>query len=731
MIWPSGYTILYFLISLGISVFIGFWAYRNHIPQIKPFLRFLLISLRALTILWILLLIVRPFMDFRVVRKEKPNLAFLLDASQSMRFGNGKARIEVLRELMHSPAIQKIRNTSKGFVFQFADTVHSFPLNQWNEHFLSANGMATDIASALSTVEKFAEEGKPFRAILLFSDGVHNIGKDPLRVAEEMHTPVYTIPVGKGDSGKDIRIVEVGMPDRIYENMEISFPVTVSSTGFLGEKAQLFLRVLSAPKQGLTVVDTLHFSLPEDEMERTLTVRFRPNWGSGKYRLRVEIPPFPEEQIKENNIRDLICHVEKSRIRVVLFANAPDPSIGAIRRILEADSEVVFNSKIWQTGSRFYEENFSPLQWDSIDVVILFQLPSVEFPELLWQELIKGIVNFHKPFLFVAGKPVDIKKLKSLSERLPGDLLFSIEKKSLSPFLTSEGEAHPLMGMAFQEGSLTPKEIWNHLPPLDSYLTQIDLKPEARILLEGETPMARMGNPGSSIRFPLLVLFQRKNERSIFVFGEGLYRWDLSPWGIGKTNSAWGGFLSNAMRWLARGSPSRPVQFMSKLSSVSAGERVQWIVQVLDEMARPLPNAEVRLHFSSQIPELVLEQTSGGLYQGQNYFTNPGPVQVIAEAQFHGRILGRDTLECEVMPFTPEMSRSTPNPGLLREISRITAGRCFSPDSLDQIFSAIDLSPEQITEKKVFNLLHSLWMFLLILLSLAVEWFVRKRVGMM
>jgi|GEM_PF-1491095 len=730
MIWPSGYTILFFLISLGIGVFIGFWTYRKTIPQVNPFVRFCLFLLRALTLTCLLLLILRPFADFRVTRKKKPNLAFLLDTSQSMRFGNGKSRMEELQELMKSPTIKKIRKQSESFVFLFSDTVRSFPLNQWDENAPSANGIATDIASALATVEKFDEE-TPFRAVLLFSDGAHNVGRDPLRVAEEMHCPVHTIALGKRHSEKDIRLTEVGMPERVYENVEVSIPVAVTATGFAGKKAELRLLVLSAPNPGPPIVDTLHFSLPEDEMETPLIFHFSPNRGEGKYRLRVEIPPFPEERIKENNAREVVCHVEKSRIRVVLFADAPDPSVGTIRRILEADSEIVCIPKIWQTGSRFYESNFSPLQWDSVDVVILFQLPSVEFPEFIWKEVIRGIGNYKKPFLFLAGKPLDMKKLNSLAERLPGNLIFSSEKKSLNPLLTSEGEAHPLMGMAFPEEPLVRKEIWDHLPPLDSYWEQTELKPEAIVLLEGENPMARIKDSGSPGRFPLIVALQDKNGKAIFVLGDGLYRWNLMPWGIGKTNSALVSFLSNAMRWLARISPAKPVQFVSKLSSVSAGEKVQWTVQVTDEMARPFSNAEVRLHFSSGISELTLEPSSGGIYQGQTYLTYTGPLQIIAEAQYKGKILGRDTLECQVLPFTPEMSRTAPNPELLQEISRITAGSFLAPDRLDTLLSVIDFSTERITENKVFSLLHSPWIFFLILLSLTLEWLIRKRMGMM
>lgn len=655
-------------------------------------------------------------------QKKKPHLALLVDTSQSMQLGNGKSRLEKLQECLESQILKKTLTQCEGFVFLFSDTVRYFPLNQWSKHSLNANGIATDIASALQTVEKFEKDNFSFRAVLLFSDGAHNLGKDPIRAAEKIHCPVYTIPLGKGYSGKDIRLTEVGMPERSYENVEIPIPVGVMASGFAGKKGELRLRVLSAPKLGSSVLDTVHFSLPEDEMETTLALRFRPNMGAGKYRLRVEIPPLPGEKITENNTRDLICNVEKSRIRVVLIADAPDPSIGTIRRILEADSEIVFLPKIWQTGSQFYENPFSSFQWDSIDVVILFQLPSTEFPEHIWQEVIKNINDYKKPFLFLCGRPVHMEKLKLLSGRLPGNFILSNDKKNFRPVLTSEGEAHPLMSLVFPE-HVSQKEIWDHLPPLDSYWNRIELKPGARVLLEGESSIGT--------KIPFIIAFQDKNGKAISFLGDGLYRWNLVPWGIGKTNTALVSFLSNTLRWLARISPSKPVQFVSTFSAISAGEKIQWTIQVTDEMARPFSEAEVRLRFSTQIPELTLEHTSGGLYQGQSYLSVPGPLQIIAEAQYKGKILGNDTLECELLPFTPEMSRTSPNPGLLQEISRVTSGISISPDSLHQLFSTIDLSPEQLTEKKVFSLLDSSLIFFSILLCLAVEWFIRKRVGML
>ena len=160
-------------------------------------LRFLLVTLLVFTLL-------RPEFVQHLQRTLTPEIAVLIDASDSM-----KTRDLTLTEPACQPRPMAGGQTRRQFWLPLQNkakvTVEDFAGPSTNAN--AING--TDLNAAL---ERTLRDFKNLKAVLLLSDGDWNMGKSPLGTAtryREQNIPVFTVAVGR----------DTPMPDLILENV--------------------------------------------------------------------------------------------------------------------------------------------------------------------------------------------------------------------------------------------------------------------------------------------------------------------------------------------------------------------------------------------------------------------------------------------------------------------------------------------------------------------------------
>jgi hypothetical protein len=109
---------------------------------------------------------------------------------------------------------------------------------------------------------------------------------------------------------------------------------------------------------------------------------------------------------------------------------------------------------------------------------------------------------------------------------------------------------------------------------------------------------------------------------------------------------------------------------------------------------------------------------------------------VEAEASLAGKTLGKDSTSLTVAIPYGEIDDGKPRPELLKQIAAASQGeyipiKDWNEKTLERIAAKLEsLKPSQIIEQRQTRLWSTLWPFGLILALLSVEWWMRRKWGM-
>jgi hypothetical protein len=125
-----------------------------------------------------------------------------------------------------------------------------------------------------------------------------------------------------------------------------------------------------------------------------------------------------------------------------------------------------------------------------------------------------------------------------------------------------------------------------------------------------------------------------------------------------------------------------------------------------------------------------------GEFAGEYTPVKEGAYRVEAEATLAGTALGKDRAGFSVAYPYGEADDGLPRPDLLKQIAESSQGEYFSINdwnekSLERIAAKLEKhAPSSITEQRQTKLSSTLWPFAMILALLSLEWWMRRKWGM-
>jgi len=628
---------------------------------------------------------------------------------------NGKTRGELLRELLASPDLAALQNRVHLQSFLFSS--QTIPFQPGTSDSILFRGAATDISSALQTLTDQRDQSH-LKGVLLFSDGKHNFGEDPLRIARRLSFPIFSITIGESQSRPDVILTQFLTNDITYVGNEVPVEVTLRGPGFGGR--QISVRLL---REG-EVLDQDVLTLPPEGLDSSLELHFTPQ-ESGFQKITIEVTRLAGETTHINNTGEFYLRVLKSKLKLLFLAGAPSPDLAVIKRLLLADENINLVLRTQKDGTRFYEGRFPSLaETKTVDMLILMDMPGHDLAPSIWGRIVEMIQQEHKPFLIIMGKRVENQKLRTVENFLPFRIPQKVSENVVIPRITSEGTDHPVMRV--HENWETSSEIWRQLPPLFSTWKIYRMKPGCQILMDGVyergSISALQGN------HPLILARHVGEEKSLAILGQGLSRWDLLMWGTGGSNEVLKGFMGNSVRWLVTREEEKPVRISTNKTTYQSGEEILFTAQVYDETYQAKSKALVTAVIGSS--RLQLMDVGAGRYKNSYRLFESGTYRVVVEAAFQGHHLGKDTVEFSVSSFNPEFMDTRADPELMKNLALTTQGRFGNSDSLSTMISALDVSPQPVYSIKEVELYNYPLTLMLIVLLLTLEWIVRKRKGM-
>lgn len=678
-LWTVG---LCFLLALGYAAML-YW--RNPAADFGPRTRWILAALRFVLVFLISFLLLAPVLQRQRPYIEEPLLIFLQDNSRSVS----------LRDSSYYQSQYPVE--VKDFLLRLSEhyTLRSYALGEdlrAAENF-DFSDKVTDIAAAFAGMANrynFRNVG----AVILASDGLYNRGLNPLQAIAHLPFPVYTIALGDTMPARDLLIARLQHNRISYQNNQFPLVVDLEAHQAAGKRTQL--RVL---KDGHTVFSQ-NLTFDQQQHFQSLTLYLEAvQTGMQKYTVLLEA--IENEISLENNQRDFYIEVIDGRRKVLILGDSPHPDIGAL-------SEAITRYDQYEVEVKMADDLQGGIE--NYDVVIFHQLPSA-------RPLNMEVFQRRVPRIFVLGSHTHLGKFNSLGAGL------RIQQRS-----GDFAEAYPSLNEAFKLFHLhedLPAQLmaW---PPLHTFFANFEQSPASTPLM-----LQRVGNLVTDQM--LISAVNQADQKTGFIAGEGIWRWRQHNFARSQNHDAFDALI-NAMIQYVSVVEDKGFFRVSTAGAFMENQTVLFEAELYNKAYELVNTPEVVLEISDEAGKRYPFQFGRKLnaYALHAGVFPPGAYTWQATAS-----LGAETYTQSgafaVSALQLEDLKTQADHNLLFQIARHTDAAMFYPGQWDPFLEHLaqrsDLKPILYTRKTADEAIDFRFLFFLLVILLASEWFIRKYTG--
>ncbi len=695
---------------------IGFawWLYRKTTPHLPAGLRLLLGSLRTVVLLTLIALLMGPVWHQQTTKTVPPVVALLLDTSQSMglKHEQGPDLATTHRKLF----ARLLELSPGGTVQAFTFDRDLKPLPHTLDS-LSFNGTRTNIAGALEALRE-RTKNEPLRAVILVSDGRYNTGRNPVHIAEQYPVPIFTVVAGDTSAHRDVRIYQVVTNEIVYAGTRVPIQVHLAQQGYSSQPVHLRLRTT----RGKLLTDTTLILQPPGQ-ETSARLYVEPE-TPGLLSLELSVSRLPEEITYRNNRTTLVFRVLERKKRLLLVAGAPDPTLASMRQLLSQDRDVTLTVRTQKDATSFYEGPL-PDSLTAFDAIFLIGYPGAKASTQDIQR-IRDAAEKGTPLAFFMSYTVAPRRLQLLTSVLP--VSFQRARTSFAEVFatpTEWGRTHTLLRM-----SRVSPSIWVQLPPLHYNESGFVARPGAQTVLQ-----IRMRE--TTLPDPLLAIWKEGTRRTLAFLGAGSWKWHNPPPDLAEARILWGQLVENAVRWLTAAETNKPVRVVPVSRTFDEQETIRFVGQVYDESLQPVSDATIKIEIrdaEGHVFPHIMHPLGNGQYELTTGPLPAGTYTYQAVASQQTRELGNDTGTFSVGRLSLEFRQPQADTLLLHQIALFSGGQRFYANAIDDIPRALAALPQFKPETRMVEARARLWespyVLLLLVFLLTLEWFLRKRYGL-
>jgi len=217
------------------------------------------------------------------------------------------------------------------------------------------------------------------------------------------------------------------------------------------------------------------------------------------------------------------------------------------------------------------------------------------------------------------------------------------------------------------------------------------------------------------------------------------WRWNFLAVGNRETPQHHLKLIRQAIRWLAQEPSFEQVQ-LHAIATARPGEKMVIKLRVLKDDFLPTRQAAVQLRvFPPESEPVLLSATPDqeeGDYSADYTPTREGTYRLEAEANLAGKLLGKDSASFGVAFAYGETDDGRPRPDLLKQIAEASKGEYipinqWNDQTLERIAAKLEsIAPSEIVEQRQTRLWSNFWPFGIILGLLSIEWWMRRKWGL-
>src|SRR5205809_2922420 len=722
---------LWFLLFLMVAGAGAYYAYRD-IARDKYSIG--LVALRAATFGVLAFIFLRPVLNISTVLPQESYLAVVIDNSESMKIkDDGQiSRAEQLQKQFEATNFfKRLSDKFKVRTYRFDNAAERIDRPEQ----VTFEGKRTRLESATDLLHQ--ELGTvPLAGVVLITDGADNASKqwtESLSKLEARKIPFYTVGVGSENIIREAEVVKVSALRQSLKESTAVVDVSYRSHGFSGRKATLYIRENNVLLKSEQVV------LPPDGeiAEKSIDLPVK-NEGTRLFSFSLQAQ---DDRIPENNTLDALVEIKNDHPQILYIEGEPRWEFKFLRRAIQDDPNIRLVTLLRSSQNKFYRQGI-----DKEEMLAegfpkkreeLFQYKGLIFGSIEYtfftQDQLKMVVDFVSNrgggFLMMGGRNSFVGgryQNSPIADILP--IQMSQEDRTpiigrLKLAVTDYGRTHPLMKLS-PDANANIKQ-WSELPPLNDFNKTLEAKVGGIVLARGQPEQK-----GSSE--PILLAYQRYGRGRTMAFTSGSsWRWQME---MDHEDQTYELFWKQILRWLVNTSPD-PVMISSDKDTYLPGEAIRLYAEVSNKTFDRMNNAKVIAKVTN--PDGVTESLAldwngaqEGVYQTELNASEPGIYRVEIDAAQGSENLGKNRTAFQVQDRPVEYYDALLDTRFLQSVASATGGRYYPLSKIGDV-------PEDgvyVTGETSFVEQKELWdvpfLFMLLCVTLAGEWFWRKRKGL-
>lgn len=670
--------LFYLTITILLGLAVALFQYKPWLKSDKTY--WILSILKALSIGALLLLLFNPKTNLNNSRIVKPKLCILLDNTQSVKFLNKDKTLDSVYKVLIS---NKILN--KKFELQ----TYSFGKDLKASARLDFKAPQTNLGKSLQTLNEINKDERA--AVVLISDGNQTIGSSYLYSSSRKPQAVYPIILGDTTEYIDLKIQRLNVnkyaflgnifPVEVFVNyngnQSIQTELTVHSKGSLVFRKKI---VLTAEKNSTSIAAYLKAE------------------SIGLQSYRVQIKPLKDEILTTNNRSDFGIEIVDQKIKIALISKSSHPDLGALKSILS-------NQKNYELVI-LDPDGFSKSPSD-YNIAVLYQ-PTVGF-----ESAIKAIDKYNINSFTIGGTHTDWNFLNSTQS--------NFRQEDSGQYEDFQAIVNPNF-----DGFALETIDFDNFPPLKTVFGTTQMLVPHRVLLYKSINNIKT-------KQPLLASYSKPKSRHIIMFAENLWKWRMHSYRQYKSFEKFDSYFVSVFQNLSTQKSSDRLQ-VNYESIFDGSTPIAIYAQFYGENFKFNPNAELEIEVKSVNLELPLKLPM--LLENNTYKVNlenlkPGSYSFrvrLKNKQFS--VAGR----FKILPFNIEAQFTNADVDQLRLLAAQTKGKAYFDSEVGNLIKLLisndNFKSLQKVEKKSVPLIHFKWLLMMLIISLASEWFLRKYNGL-
>ena len=666
-----------------ISFFISLYTYRKHFsnPKFSRNILYSLFFLRFIAFFLVFFLLLNPVVQLIDKEYKKPKILFFQDNSSSLLAGKDSSFYKQEYPKIIDNFLSDISNKYEISLFSFGEKVR-------DSLFYNYSDKSTNISDVFNFVENnFYKEN--ISHVIVASDGSFNIGYNPEYIDFNFMFPINTILLGDKEERSDIKIIDIDHKKNINLGADFSFDLSLSYNNIKNNN------IIVDVYNNKELVRTDNIKLPLDDNFYKINLNFNAE-NSGINNYTFDIKSQNNEENLSNNVYSTFVNVIEKRKKILLIYELLHPDINAIAQSCYDNSYVEIDI--------VYLDDFDKDVLSFYDLILFYQVTSS----------LDLSNNINKPCLhFMGSSFIDFKHVffKGLlkEEILNNNNLNYSNKGDVFLDLNRDFKSYKLDNVIVNYLDL--------LPPLFSSKNSFVLNDNFNVLFKEK-----------SNDNPLLFFVDKNQNQSGFVLGEGFWRWRQYLYNQTKTHDIFNFFINDIFQFLVFSSTESDIKLNFK-SNYYENENILVKAQVYNDLLQLNNDNSLKLTIKGKSGDFVYSFSKISDYYNLDLGKFlPGYYDYIVSLQEED-----DTLYTKggfvVHPFVLEDFNTKANHDLLKFISRENNGVFVEIDNLYSLKDSINsfISPNiEVINKKNVGLIHFKLIFFVILLSLLIEWFLRR-----